>query len=554
MNLRNAIVTLLIPLFLIQSTVAVAGVEADFKSMLGKVNIQDSGSVKTQSRHVYYGGGASIRFGHSSVSFISFDPPTISAGCGGISAHFGGFSFISGEQIQKLIQNIGQAAMGYAVHLAIKTLCPQCQAVLNELQALAQFAAKMSTDSCTAAKTLVNKGAELFGNSDLGQELGLQNLGKEGMVVNNKVNDFMEAGAGALSQIRKELNDEYKKTKNGPPSAASPETKSVFQNTVWVAMEPIGFTSDFQKLLIMSMTGTSIYTGGNKDLKNACSDSAAIMGTPDSKQDPCVIHGPMSPAVVYTGLLCGLNPSATPINAAVTKPGLVADLQSELNIKINIACTNQALLPTGITRDAPMLECAPYPGDTANPYAQCLNVRHTTVGAAADNPFVIGERFFDTRGLTAFVGDALVRAVHGVMSGAGIPNDVVPLITMSPLPLYQLINISAVYPDLAKGILADTSIQLSQILTYSYVLRVLNKLGESPLAVAGDGERLNALLREIDKYGEVVKTEEHRRVMQTITMQQSMGEVIRSVNRALQAQVMTQRVLANHKFAVGISK
>ena len=79
-----------------------------------------------------------MRFGGSqSVKLpISVQAPRVSVGCGGIDAEFGGFAFLK-ENLVKLFQNITSVAPAFAFQFALKTLCSQCSATLQELQQIA---------------------------------------------------------------------------------------------------------------------------------------------------------------------------------------------------------------------------------------------------------------------------------------------------------------------------------------------------------------------------------------------------------------------------------
>ncbi|WP_425341509.1 conjugal transfer protein TraH [Escherichia coli] len=53
------------------------------------------------------------------VQLISMTLPDINAGCGGIDAYLGSFSFINGEQLQRFVKQIMSNAAGYFFDLAL---------------------------------------------------------------------------------------------------------------------------------------------------------------------------------------------------------------------------------------------------------------------------------------------------------------------------------------------------------------------------------------------------------------------------------------------------
>ncbi len=48
--------------------------------------------------------------------------PDINAGCGGIDAYLGSFSFINGDQLQRFVKQIMSNAAGYFFDLALQAI------------------------------------------------------------------------------------------------------------------------------------------------------------------------------------------------------------------------------------------------------------------------------------------------------------------------------------------------------------------------------------------------------------------------------------------------
>ncbi|WP_252391526.1 conjugal transfer protein TraH, partial [Escherichia coli] len=65
--------------------------------------------------------------------------PDINAGCGGIDAYLGSFSFINGEQLQRFVKQIMSNAAGYFFDLALQTTVP-------EIKTAKDFVQKMASD------------------------------------------------------------------------------------------------------------------------------------------------------------------------------------------------------------------------------------------------------------------------------------------------------------------------------------------------------------------------------------------------------------------------
>jgi conjugative transfer pilus assembly protein TraH len=114
------------------------------------------GVYQTQNGEVLSGGYVAVRTAIINPNIIAFSPPNISAGCGGINAYFGSWSFISGAQLQQLITAIGQAAGPFLFQMAIESMCPQCMAILSKLEDTVQAANHALLSSCQLAAGIFN--------------------------------------------------------------------------------------------------------------------------------------------------------------------------------------------------------------------------------------------------------------------------------------------------------------------------------------------------------------------------------------------------------------
>ncbi len=128
---------------------------ADYIRM--QVDTTPSQSYRTDNIIGFSGGDMRMRFGGSqSVKLpISVQAPRVSVGCGGIDSEFGGLAFLK-ENLVKLFQNITSVAPAFAFQLALKTLCSQCSATLQELQQIANQFNSLSFDGCANSSAMVN--------------------------------------------------------------------------------------------------------------------------------------------------------------------------------------------------------------------------------------------------------------------------------------------------------------------------------------------------------------------------------------------------------------
>lgn len=199
------------------------------------------------------------------MKLIGFVPPSISAGCGGISAFGGSFSFINGDQLVSYLRDIGTNAVGYFFQLALESSCPTCAGIMNKLNDMAAAVNGQLGDSCSAAKTFSN----MVGLDTVAKGIGKANSTAFEAIaspINTALKDphaFLtqkQTGGSGLAAVQMDLNTNvvWKKLRN-----------SGFDN--WVAtssstVATVGTDSANMPTLTelaMSLVGTSIYRTQN---------------------------------------------------------------------------------------------------------------------------------------------------------------------------------------------------------------------------------------------------------------------------------------------------
>lgn len=160
-------------------------VSADLQDQLdgmfdGMINVTDPQVVDGQRRGVLFGGSLEGRFRVMRPRLVALTPPSISASCNGISAYMGSFSLISSEEFTQLLRTIGQNAAGYAFELAISSICPTCQSLMDALQKKIQDWTKGLQDSCSMVKNGFNK------------------LGMDSVIQDSMNNNWLEGAAQGL--------------------------------------------------------------------------------------------------------------------------------------------------------------------------------------------------------------------------------------------------------------------------------------------------------------------------------------------------------------------
>ncbi len=160
------------------------------------------------------------------MQIVGFVPPSISAGCGGISVFGGSFSFINGDQLVSYLRDIGTNAVGYFFQLALESSCPTCAQIMNSLNDLANEVNGQLGDSCSMAKRLV-------------QGSGLGSVAKSAGKAVSAVFD----GVGSPSNTQ--INDPHDMIKSKQEAAkAADELRIILDvNIVYQKMKNAGFDS-----------------------------------------------------------------------------------------------------------------------------------------------------------------------------------------------------------------------------------------------------------------------------------------------------------------------
>ena len=160
----------------------------------------------------------------------------------------GAVSLVSSTELVSYLKSLPQNAATYGAMMAIKTLCPQCQDLLEYLDAKADWLNKMSFDKCHAMQSLMDP---MFPKENAKSEA----LRQSKMVL---------TGGG------KDMADYQRKSKEdtGDPTKGMEELESQLgenYNIVWKALaKKVKDDSDAKELkeLLMSISGTIIGTKG----------------------------------------------------------------------------------------------------------------------------------------------------------------------------------------------------------------------------------------------------------------------------------------------------
>ena len=140
---------------------AAAPVRADVLSEMQR--FWDGAAVNTTGPTAFEGqasghwtlGNLYLRAPVQSERIATVNLPSFRAGCGGIDAFAGSFSFIDSDQLVAFARGIAQNATGFAFELALETISPVIAETMSKLRALANWVNNQSINSCEMAQSLV---------------------------------------------------------------------------------------------------------------------------------------------------------------------------------------------------------------------------------------------------------------------------------------------------------------------------------------------------------------------------------------------------------------
>lgn len=139
--------------------VAHADVNSDMNNFFNKLGFDSNTSMPQvwQGQAAGYASGGSMfaRTSVKNVQLVSLQLPNVNAGCGGIDAYLGSFSFINGEQLQRFAKQIMSNAAGYFFDLALQTTVPEMKQAKDFLQKMASDVNSMNMSSCQAAQGII---------------------------------------------------------------------------------------------------------------------------------------------------------------------------------------------------------------------------------------------------------------------------------------------------------------------------------------------------------------------------------------------------------------
>ncbi|MBK5145536.1 conjugal transfer protein TraH [Budviciaceae bacterium BWR-B9] len=235
---------------------AFADVNSDMNSFFNKLGF-DSNTTQPQvwqGQAAGYASGGSIyaRTSVKQIQLMSIQMPSLNAGCGGIDAYLGAFSFINGEQLQRLVKQIMSNAAGYAFDLALQATVPDMKKAKDFLQNLANDINSLSASTCQAAQAIVGGIVPQF---EEGQKKICQDIAGQ----TNAFADWAASRQGCT------IGGSYRSvTNNAPPDKKDEVLRN--KNLIW---DSLGANTMFSgdsglREFAMSLSGTIIYDDNGK--------------------------------------------------------------------------------------------------------------------------------------------------------------------------------------------------------------------------------------------------------------------------------------------------
>lgn len=591
---------LLISLFALFPVISQAGdIDEAFKNLTGTMStsIHEPGQYSSQARNAFVLGGADVRFpSRRSPTLFSVTPFSFSAGCGGISTYFGGFSFISGDEIKQLIKSVAQNAVGVAIELVITTLCGPCAHVMQVMRSLAKDAAKTSIDSCAVAHNLIDASglASLQPSGDRGTKDA--SVCSSGSSDENKTQDYHDAMNGLCSGVESaanyisELSDRKvaEASKGGGDKVDAGGLKCANGSTcnrLWQLLNKTNLRGTDvpeylrAKVILMNVIGTTIMCPPADKQKGKCGVGLDGSGAETKTEDANGVDAPrmeiyLPPQLgnvvggdkalemddVFSFYMCGTDFENKGKTDAIKRT--VVTFCSEVKQTKNPTTTTndgqttttseQSVVVAGSGfKDQAVWDCASSQGASdgkpAGAYEECLNVYKV--------PMSKSPMLKDAGGYLVSVLNTLQEGVDAVRTNdpKGLPPRVIELIQLSPVPLYQAINAAAVYPDAGAELVSLMGTYVAQLLVYAdlrQVLREAERLDQSHFLSDKDIEKFYSFLGGMR--GAMAKAQDH--LVQRIYMQDAMMANIRSINLAIQREVLSEELLGPARFGTELSK
>ena len=236
---------------------AAADVNGDMNNFFNKLGFASNTSQPQvwQGQAAGYASGGSLyaRTQVKTIQLVSMTLPDINAGCGGIDAYLGSFSFINSEQLQRFGKQIMSNAAGYFFDLALQTTVPEIKTAKDFLQKMATDMNSMNLSSCQAAQGIVGG---LFPRTQVAQQKVCQDIAGESNIFSDWAASRQGCTVGGkMDSVQDKASDKDKER----------VMKNI--NIMWNALSKNRLFDGNKELkeFVMTLTGTLIF-GENSEI------------------------------------------------------------------------------------------------------------------------------------------------------------------------------------------------------------------------------------------------------------------------------------------------
>lgn len=238
----------------------VAGDLRDFwEKSGGGVNVTGPSSYNGQRAGFATMGSVTVRTRTRDTNLAHIQLPSARAGCGGIDIFGGSFSYISKEELIKLMEAIMQNAAGFAFELALESLSPAVQETVSKLRDLVQQVNSMNINSCESAQALT---AALWPQMDGASQHICATIGSYQGMFADRIASKHDCGHGGTNSTLNNANAELK------------DQVPININYAWEAIKKNAFLRSDRALaeFFMTLTGTIITRGPANDSEGPIQD------------------------------------------------------------------------------------------------------------------------------------------------------------------------------------------------------------------------------------------------------------------------------------------
>ena len=228
-----------------------AGMGALFSAMGAYGNTTGPGAYSAGGVNVVTGGSLYMRMPPKSLTPVQVSLPSLKYGCGGIDLHMGSFSFASKTELVNMLKSIGGSAVAaFGFKIAMEAISPLINGVLKDVQGVAQALNATNINSCEAGQAIA---AGMGGDIQTTKQYFARAAGP----ITSAYDDW--------SQSREKTQASESSTKSTLDAVPAGPEKNMIEpgNIAWRALTKLSTLTDDDRMILMAMSGTVIYTSND---------------------------------------------------------------------------------------------------------------------------------------------------------------------------------------------------------------------------------------------------------------------------------------------------